>query len=155
MKCYFDCVLEIEIKDGCLPKGSDLPISNAIQQEACGLHDSVDIISINSGWGLSEKGAAAVINESCKKENHISMDEVEFRQKKRLKQADGISFLKNSDSPAISQPKNITKREYFAALAMQGMISNSEYDDVNNSGVCSFAVELADKLLLKLENNDG
>ena len=48
----------------------------------------------------------------------------------------------------------LTKREYFAALAMQAMISNSDlcYDDINKIQSLStdFAVQVSDNLILSL-----
>lgn len=46
----------------------------------------------------------------------------------------------------------ITKREYFAGLAMQGLISNQGINLHNQPRIVSEAVKYADMLLLELEN---
>ena len=48
----------------------------------------------------------------------------------------------------------LTKREYFAGLAMQGLLSNPYPDIVglNPDIITSTAIDLADKLLKQLEN---
>lgn len=49
----------------------------------------------------------------------------------------------------------LTKREYFAAMAMQGLLSNSYLEQKRNGNpeinVCYKAVAIADKLLAELE----
>jgi hypothetical protein len=55
--------------------------------------------------------------------------------------------------------KGLTKREYFAGLAMQALLSNPEWMKVNNNIkflmpkdiVSDVAVEMADELLKRLE----
>jgi hypothetical protein len=69
MKKYWSCVLEVDV-DGDLPSGSDFPMRVSVVGSAEILGFTVTALS--SGWGLSEKGAQAVINESCKDENQIS-----------------------------------------------------------------------------------
>jgi len=48
----------------------------------------------------------------------------------------------------------LTKREYFAGLAMQGLLSNPYPDIVglNPDIITSTAIDLADKLLKQLDN---
>lgn len=75
--------------------------------------------------------------------------------------------MKNSDQPAFPVDKvpaggdikpmgfgGLTKREYFAGLAMQGLLSNPYPDIVglNPDIITSTAINLADKLLKQLEN---
>jgi hypothetical protein len=64
---------------------------------------------------------------------------------------------KNADSSAFSCASDIgvmreglTKREYFAGLAMQGIIASGNYSELE---VASCAVNLADELLNQLEND--
>lgn len=44
----------------------------------------------------------------------------------------------------------LTKREYFAGLAMQSMVSSPEFNSVVSSEVAKYAVTYADALLLEL-----
>lgn len=45
----------------------------------------------------------------------------------------------------------LTKREYFAAMAMQGLISDQTYLRPNKSvEICQRAIEIADELLKQL-----
>jgi hypothetical protein len=54
--------------------------------------------------------------------------------------------------PAASIP-GLTKREYFAAMAMQALVSTETADyDVKPKDAASFAVEYADCLIRELEN---
>lgn len=64
------------------------------------------------------------------------------QEKDRLDDYPGISF------------KGLTKREYFAGLAMQGLLSNPYPDIVglNPDIITSTAIDLADKLLKQLDN---
>ena len=78
--------------------------------------------------------------------------------------------MKNADkpiNPVLTQSPSLqndtslglTKREYFAGLAMQGLLSNSysngfsqplsEYD---SKSIAKFSIEYADELLKQLEN---
>ena len=73
--------------------------------------------------------------------------------------------IKNGDMPAMPQPsewtgsKGLTKREQFAAMAMQGLLSNSVMGDSdlhNNASdwkkdMVESATEFADALLAQLE----
>ena len=45
----------------------------------------------------------------------------------------------------------LTKRELFAAMAMQGLCSNSRYGDFGVRGIQVESVEIADALLAELE----
>lgn len=52
--------------------------------------------------------------------------------------------------------RGLTKREYFAGLAMQGMLANG-YGDFKtefNDYIAKLAIEQADELLKQLENHD-
>lgn len=75
---------------------------------------------------------------------------------------------KNQDLPAFAsvaisgnhgyQQDGLTKREYFAAMAMQGIVSNQEFlKNLNAESdlVVKGVLEIADKLLAKLSNGDG
>ena len=72
---------------------------------------------------------------------------------------------KSSDPPAfpfewtrgdmcqIYEP-GLTKREYFSALAMQGLVCNANFPgDENNITRCS--IKIADALIAELEKSNG
>lgn len=79
--------------------------------------------------------------------------------------------MKNGDMPAmpvfndcgqVSQVESgclsgdgmgLTKREYFAAMAMQGMLSHGFNNVITEAGEIAKAVRLADALLAELEKN--
>ena len=74
-----------------------------------------------------------------------------------LKGADDI-FLNERDETYIKSVKpliGLTKREYFAGLAMQGLMSsfteNAENGFYGTKEVVSTAIEYADELLKRLE----
>lgn len=73
--------------------------------------------------------------------------------------------MNNSQQPAFPQtPENVTtefpigggltKREYFAAMAMQGMIAAwpDRAGVVTQEGIASYAIGCADELLKQLES---
>lgn len=71
------------------------------------------------------------------------------------------SNVKNQDLPAFAcvsndyQQDGLTKREYFAAMAMQGIVSNQDYlRDLNTDPdlLVTIILELTDKLLEKLSS---
>jgi hypothetical protein len=62
----------------------------------------------------------------------------------------------NDSDGIIGNFKGLTKREYFAGLAMQGMLSSRDWtQEPFNEGTASltskFAIEIADELLKQLE----
>lgn len=69
-------------------------------------------------------------------------------------------ITENAKSELICEEIGLTKREYFAGLAMQGLLSNSysngfsqplsEYD---SKSIAKFSIEYADELLKQLEKN--
>ena len=71
--------------------------------------------------------------------------------------------MKNSEQPAYPTPDcevsgtalqylGLTKREYFAAMAMQGYLASyGPYDQVNSKAAAEKSVECADALLTELE----
>lgn len=66
-------------------------------------------------------------------------------------EAFGFGYFNANDGSEVYS-KGITKREYFAGLAMQGMLSSMK--GYTNSGVenlASIAVQQADALLAELE----
>lgn len=78
------------------------------------------------------------------------------------------SKVKNQDLPAFAsvaisgndgyQQDGLTKREYFAAMAMQGIVSNQEFLKNLNAEpdlVVTGILEIADKLLERLSNGGG
>jgi len=68
--------------------------------------------------------------------------------------------MKNGDMPASSQygkfdkdSQGLTKREYFAALALQGLAVDPQ-PDVSLKEYASMSVRMADALLAALEENN-
>lgn len=72
--------------------------------------------------------------------------------------------MKNSDQPAFPEPYinepnlalslkgGLTKREYFAAMAMQGLLSNPQVTDhMEYMHIASNAIYYADQLLKQIE----
>jgi hypothetical protein len=49
--------------------------------------------------------------------------------------------------------KGLTKREYFAALAMQGLMADPQFEETQ-SVIARAAVTMADKLIEALNRND-
>ena len=70
--------------------------------------------------------------------------------------------MKNADKPINPIPEHfdkyqnenigLTKREYFAGLAMQGILANSSLNNLKEETVAEISVLCADKLLKQLEN---
>ena len=65
--------------------------------------------------------------------------------------------MKNADIPAMpqygkfdDQSKGLTKREYLAAMAMQGILACGPHD-CDERGIAHDAIRQADALLIKLE----
>jgi len=50
----------------------------------------------------------------------------------------------------MSVPEGLTKREHFAAIALQGLLANSEYAGSSPSGIAAVSVEHADALVAEL-----
>jgi hypothetical protein len=46
--------------------------------------------------------------------------------------------------------QGLTKREYFAGLAMQGMLSNSNFTNSTNDLIAIWSIQIADSLLEQL-----
>lgn len=51
----------------------------------------------------------------------------------------------------IGVDTGLTKREYFAAMAMQGMCADSNITDIDSNSIAAWSVECADALLAALE----
>jgi hypothetical protein len=69
----------------------------------------------------------------------------------------GYGFT-TADGSSHVEEKGLTKREYFAAMAMQGIVSNQEFLKNLNAEpdlVVTGILEIADKLLERLSNGDG
>jgi|LakMenEpi03Aug12_release.lakeMendotaPanAssembly.Ray.scaffolds.fasta_scaffold3258794_1 hypothetical protein len=49
----------------------------------------------------------------------------------------------------------LTKREYFAGLALQGMLSNQGLNSYENNKIISWSVDIADALLKELEDESN
>ena len=60
------------------------------------------------------------------------------------------AFAFASDEFDVLQ-EGLTKREYFAGLAMQGMLANSAMTSIEAFDMCQIAVVLSDELLKQLE----
>ncbi|MBD2568352.1 hypothetical protein [Anabaena lutea] len=65
---------------------------------------------------------------------------------------DGIFPLVDSGGNYIDAEFGLTKREYFAAMAMQGLIIQNEYFP---HSIPTKAVELANELIKALNENDS
>ncbi len=72
--------------------------------------------------------------------------------------------MKNSEQPINPMPYEnrdgtiqhdvyfgLTKREYFAAMAMQALISKGDYINYNSKTAADYAITYADELLRKFE----
>ena len=67
-------------------------------------------------------------------------------------------FWANSTDPnlsdfvksALSHPNGLTKREYFAAMAMKGIITNKDGLDIKIERIAESAVDMADTLIEEL-----
>lgn len=59
---------------------------------------------------------------------------------------------KNGDGSHYHAHAGLTKREYFAAMAMQGMTSNNS---ITVEIVAAWAVQYADALLMEMEKSHG
>lgn len=65
--------------------------------------------------------------------------------------------MKNSEQPAFAagaeswNQLGLTKREYFAAMAMQGLCANPLYKETNYETIARESVSSADELLKQLE----
>lgn len=69
-----------------------------------------------------------------------------FKSLEDLKEA--MSAVKKSNTPQLSFG-GLTKREYYAGLAMQRLIIRSNYDDYESTA--KMAIQYADALLKALE----
>ena len=65
------------------------------------------------------------------------------------KKIEGLAFPKPDNEEYYPQD-GLSKREYFAGLAMQGMLAGGNYSELE---VASCAVNLADDLLIQLQND--
>lgn len=76
-----------------------------------------------------------------------------FLMRKEVKMTNGEkqAFFSNYDT----SEKGLTKREYFAGLAMQGILCSKHLKTVNADVVAESAVLLADALLEQLEEKKG
>jgi hypothetical protein len=66
--------------------------------------------------------------------------------------------LKDNGNALHKDAMGLTKREYFAAMAMQGIVSNQEFLKNLNAEpdlVVTGILEIADKLLARLSNGEG
>ena len=69
------------------------------------------------------------------------------------KNADKSAFSCASDSGVMRE--GLSKREYFAGLAMQGMLANSYPDTMgfNEEQIAKIAINYTDELLKQLQND--
>ncbi|MBL4795899.1 MAG: hypothetical protein JKY50_00640 [Oleispira sp.] len=63
----------------------------------------------------------------------------------------GSAFARGSVEPGMG----LTKREHFAGLAMQGLVSNHNYVMGNEDSLSDLALTIADALLAELEKGNG
>jgi len=65
--------------------------------------------------------------------------------------------IEENDDLCVTESLGLSKREHFAAMAMQGMLSNSvvtnDYDDISE-WLSRRSVKLADALLTALQQSD-
>ncbi|MDP5205482.1 hypothetical protein ORI99_00255 [Alishewanella sp. SMS9] len=61
--------------------------------------------------------------------------------------------IDGNSGPHLTQTTNygLTKREYFAGLAMQGLLAKHGDDDYNASNIAGYSAKHADALLAELE----
>ena len=71
-----------------------------------------------------------------------------------MKNADKPIYPVLTQSPSLQNDTSLglTKREYFAGLAMQGMIANTDTYVQDKSVIAKLSIEHADELLKQLEN---
>lgn len=55
-----------------------------------------------------------------------------------------------SSGDVVSMGQGLTKREYFAAMAMQGMLTNATYIETSIPVLAESAIQYADELLNQL-----
>lgn len=70
-----------------------------------------------------------------------------------MKNAEANAFpvtIEDNGNPSLTH-LGLTKREYFAGLAMQGMLANTEYVLHSRETLAHNAVQMADELLKQLE----
>lgn len=58
----------------------------------------------------------------------------------------------SNNTQLICLNNGLTKREYFAGLAMQGILANSGLNNIKEENVAEISVLCADKILEELEN---
>lgn len=64
---------------------------------------------------------------------------------KEMSQTSGFDFAFEN-----SQHNGLTKREYFAGVALQGLLASPVTDDVSFPHIATMAVIAADKLIIEL-----
>jgi aminopeptidase-like protein len=60
--------------------------------------------------------------------------------------------MPNGKTNIEEYPYGLTKREYFAAMAMQGMLANNN-GNYSTVDIAQHSVRMADDILKRLENN--
>jgi hypothetical protein len=60
------------------------------------------------------------------------------------------TYNPNNGNHNGDQQLGLTKREYFAGLAMQGMLSNSNFTNSTNDLIAIWSIQIADSLLEQL-----
>ena len=65
--------------------------------------------------------------------------------------ADSSAFSCATDGSVFRE--GLSKREYFAGLAMQGMLANKDACDFDAFMTASISIEYADELLKQLQND--
>ena len=63
-------------------------------------------------------------------------------------------FVETREMQGESISFGLTKREYFAAMAMQGFCSNIEIGNMESKSIAEFAVDQADALLAELAKTE-
>lgn len=72
--------------------------------------------------------------------------------KQESEKINGLAFPKPDNEEYYPQD-GLSKREYFAGLAMQGMLANKDACDFDAFMTASISIEYADELLKQLQND--
>jgi len=127
-------------------------------------YDIIRIFNWVGDWDSGHGNNRDPILLSFHSEKNIPAMEKRIRQKRTF-------LMKNSEHPAFApsseyirkfnegyhEPSGLTKREYFAAMAMQGLCASIkaglfDISDMHIRTVSKLSIEIADELLKQLES---
>lgn len=99
--------------------------------------------------GLTEKG----------KEAAKALAAMEYKERRIMPEHDkntpNLPCLANHFAfPSQGLSLGLTKREFFAAMAMQGLCANSEISDLNDADIADIAVGQAEELVKRLNKQE-